>query len=293
MLAFGLLALAGIAMRPLLPIDETRYLAVAWEMRLGGDWIVPHLNGALYSQKPPLLFWLINLVWLGSGVSEVAARLVGPAAGLVAIWQTARLSLRLWPGAPERAAGAAWALVGLSAWSLYAGLTMFDALLTVAVLAGVLALVGDEVGGRGWIGLGAALALGVLAKGPVILVHLMPVAVLMPLLRPEPAGRAARRVGLALLFALVLVALWLGPAILRGGAEYRDAVLWTQSAGRVANAFDHGRPVWFSWRCCRWCSGHGHGRGRSGGRHPRRRGGRISGCGSVRPGRYPCFSSSA
>jgi len=43
-----------------LPIDETRYLAVAWEMRQTGEFLVPHLNGALYSQKPPLLFWLIN-----------------------------------------------------------------------------------------------------------------------------------------------------------------------------------------------------------------------------------------
>jgi hypothetical protein len=45
---------------PVLPIDETRYLAVAWEMRLHGDFLVPHLNGAPYSDKPPLLFWLIN-----------------------------------------------------------------------------------------------------------------------------------------------------------------------------------------------------------------------------------------
>ena len=46
MAAFGALAVFGVLARPLLPIDETRYLAVAWEMRLSGDWIVPHLNGA-------------------------------------------------------------------------------------------------------------------------------------------------------------------------------------------------------------------------------------------------------
>jgi 4-amino-4-deoxy-L-arabinose transferase-like glycosyltransferase len=36
---------ASFSLRPLLPVDETRYLSVAWEMWLGGNWLVPHLNG--------------------------------------------------------------------------------------------------------------------------------------------------------------------------------------------------------------------------------------------------------
>src|SRR5689334_12374659 len=59
---------------PPLPIDETRYLAVAWEMHTSGDFLVPHLNGELYSQKPPLLFWLINAGWLVTGVHAWTAR---------------------------------------------------------------------------------------------------------------------------------------------------------------------------------------------------------------------------
>ena len=66
---FLVVALAGILARPLLPVDETRYLAVAWEMRVGGHWLVPRLNGEIYSHKPPLLFWLVNLVWTITGVS--------------------------------------------------------------------------------------------------------------------------------------------------------------------------------------------------------------------------------
>ena len=56
---------------PALPIDETRYLGVAWEMRVHGDFIVPHLNGATYSDKPPLLFWLINIAWTVFGYERV------------------------------------------------------------------------------------------------------------------------------------------------------------------------------------------------------------------------------
>ena len=50
----------AIGFRPLLPVDETRYLAVAWEMWRDGNFLVPHLNGETYSHKPPLLFWLMH-----------------------------------------------------------------------------------------------------------------------------------------------------------------------------------------------------------------------------------------
>ncbi len=245
MFAFAMVAGLGILMRPLLPIDETRYLAVAWEMRQSGNWIVPHLNGALYAQKPPLLFWLIDLEWALFGVSETGARLVGPLAGVAGLFLTGRLAGRLWPDDPALSGRAAWMLAGFSTWALYAGLTMFDALLGVAVLVGMSALVADRDGRFGWIGLGSALAFGVLAKGPVILVYLLPAALAMPFLRPERWTVSLRRIGLGLLLALGLVGLWLVPALVLGGAEYREAVLWTQSAGRVANAFDHARPFWF------------------------------------------------
>ncbi len=45
--------------------------------------------------------------------------------------------------------------------------------------------------------------------------------------------------------ALALVGLWLIPAVLSGGQEYRAAILWTQSAGRIAGSFAHARPWWF------------------------------------------------
>ena len=53
----------ALSYRPLMPIDETRYVGVAWDMWLRGDWLVPQLNGRPYPDKPPLLFWLIKLGW--------------------------------------------------------------------------------------------------------------------------------------------------------------------------------------------------------------------------------------
>jgi len=71
----------ALKFRPLLPVDETRYLAVAWEMWRDGNFIVPHLNGMTYSHKPPLLFWLMHLGWSIFGVNDWWPRLVAPLFG--------------------------------------------------------------------------------------------------------------------------------------------------------------------------------------------------------------------
>lgn len=245
MLGFGFVAVLGVLVRPLLPIDETRYLAVAWEMRLTGDWIVPHLNGAIYGHKPPLLFWLINLVWSVTGVSEVAARLIGPAFGMATIAVTALLAQRLRPGDQAAGGPAALALAGLATFSVFAGLTMFDAMLALATASGALALTYARSSRFGWIGFGAAVALGVLAKGPVILLHLLPLAILSPVWAGIAWRRMAAGLGLGLLVAIALVSFWLIPALVLGGADYRTEILWTQSAGRMVESFAHLRPWWF------------------------------------------------
>lgn len=252
---FAIVALAGIFLRPLLPVDETRYIAVAWEMFQSGDHFVPTKNFALYTHKPPLLFWSINLVWAMFGVSEVGARVVGPAFALLAIFLTARLAQRIWPGETGIAGRAAWALAGSFAFVVFGGSLMFDAALTVAVLVGVMSLVAVARSSRWqfWLVFGFALALGTLAKGPVIFIHLLPVAVLMPVwgrqmaeeAGPVTAGQLGAGIGIAILAGLAIVLLWLLPAIIQGGEEYRNAILWKQSAGRITQSFAHSRPIYW------------------------------------------------
>lgn len=249
-LLFALAALTLILLRPLTPIDETRYLAAAWEMRIGGSPWVPHLNGALYGHKPPLLFWLVNLVWALTGVSEFAARLVGPAFAVLSVALTGLLARRLWPGDPARAGAAALILAVSPMLLLYGSTTMFDAMLSVAALAAMLALWSAVRHPRpaAWIGLGAAIALGVYAKGPVILVHVLPAVLAVPLWAGSSRPSARVLLGgaaLALGVAVGLVALWLVPALILGGAEYRFEVLWRQSSGRMMQSFAHQRPMWF------------------------------------------------
>jgi 4-amino-4-deoxy-L-arabinose transferase-like glycosyltransferase len=240
-----------LATRPLLPVDETRYLTVAWEMWLRDGWLVPTLNFAPYSQKPPLLFWLINAVWSVTGVSQIAARLVPVVVTLISLYLTVALGRVLWPSRPAAAAVAVLVLVGSFPFLVYGGLVAFDVLLTLWVLLGAIALFKVATGGgRGWWVLFAvALGFGILAKGPVAVLHLLPVALLAPLW----AGGAPGRSWLGWYGALVIAFLggaaiglgWAIPAAEAGGPDYANAILWRQTAGRVASAFAHPRPWWF------------------------------------------------
>ncbi len=250
------LALAGallvllVALRPLLPVDETRYLSIAWDMRLSGDFVHMSRNGDLYAEKPPLLFWLVNAVWLVTGGSEFAARLVGPACALATVAITARLGRVLWPGQTGLPLRAVLILAGFPVFLTYGSLTMFDGLLAIAVTWGALTLwrIGSGAAGwRTWAVFGLTLALGTYAKGPVILVHLLPLLLTMGYWAPAAPARGVRLAGflLALAVALAVVAAWLLPTLLTGPPEYRAALLWSRSAARVTGGVAHDRPVWF------------------------------------------------
>lgn len=255
-LAFAALLILCVLARPVLPVDETRYLAVAWEMHLSQDIFHLTRNFAPYAHKPPLLFWLINLVWLIGG-SEFAARLVGPAFAVIALVGTAALARRIWEGHVGTGIRAAAILSGFLIFALYGSATMFDTMLTLAVLTGIAALwsIGEGQGNGPsqtwgpWVALGLAFGLGTYAKGPVILVHLVPLIVTMRLWAPHPPswGQTLRGTGLALAIGLALVALWLIPALVTADAAYRKELLWTQSFDRVAGGMAHDRPFWFLW----------------------------------------------
>jgi len=71
----GGLWLASLGERPLFNPDEGRYAEIPREMLAGGDWVIPHLNGVAYAEKPPLQYWATALSYRLFGVNEFAARL--------------------------------------------------------------------------------------------------------------------------------------------------------------------------------------------------------------------------
>lgn len=246
-----ILLAATLTTRPLLPIDETRYLSVAWEMWIEGEILVPQLNGQAYSHKPPLLFWLIQLGWWAFGVDHWWPRLVAPLFGLACLFTTAALARRLWPGGSDIASLAPLILLGSLLWTIFTTLTMFDTLVAFFTLLGLLGIVMAWRGSpaRGWALLGLAIGLGVLAKGPVILVYALPPALLAPWWArdPRPVSWPAWYGGLAaaLLLGTAIALAWAIPAAAAGGAAYGESILWGQTTGRLVGSFAHGRPLWW------------------------------------------------
>ena len=243
---------AAIFFRPPLPVDETRYLSVAWEMWQSHQFLVPHVNGVAYSHKPPLLFWLMQFGWWLFGVNEWSARLTAPLFGLGSMLLSMRLGSVLWPENKEIARTLPFVLLGMVVWSVYGTMTLFDMPVVFFSLTAYLGLLRAQQGQGGWPWLlvGLAVGLGLLSKGPVIFLYIVPPAVLAPWWN---SGRLSTRrwyggLLLALAGGIILALGWALPAARAGGPEYGHAILLGQTTGRMVHSFAHERPFfWYAF----------------------------------------------
>jgi 4-amino-4-deoxy-L-arabinose transferase-like glycosyltransferase len=181
----ALVAVLWFAMLPLRPLfnpDEGRYAEIPREMLAGGDWVIPHLNGLAYIEKPPLQYWATAAALSVFGHGEFAARFYTGCCALVTLGVVWLVAWTLWQTA------AAWrAAAVLSSMVLFVVLGQLLTLdmsltfyMTLSLAGFLLAQPAPLQSGaeRGWmlVAWGAA-ALGVLTKGLVAAV--IPAAVLL------------------------------------------------------------------------------------------------------------------
>jgi hypothetical protein len=97
---FMLLAVASLLLFPLLgregltDPDESAYAEAVREMAERGDWLVPHLYGEPFLDKPILIYWIMGASFRLLGESELAARLPSTLMAillLLAVWRLGTL----------------------------------------------------------------------------------------------------------------------------------------------------------------------------------------------------------
>lgn len=180
--------LLGIDQYSLLNENEGRYAEIAREMLARGDFIIPHLNGLPYLEKPPLLYYLTALSFSIFGINDVAARLVPIGASMLSLFTLVWFGRAI--GRPLAGLFAALALGSSLGFVLLGNVLMTDALynalLCSALLVAYVGLIGAE---RRLLCIAyGLLALAVLAKGLVALVLFY--LVLLPMaLFPHAQGR--------------------------------------------------------------------------------------------------------
>ncbi|HEU4517612.1 MAG TPA: glycosyltransferase family 39 protein [Steroidobacteraceae bacterium] len=165
---------------PLLDPTESRYAEIARQMFAAGDWVTPWIApGEPFWGKPPLAFWMTAGSFQLLGVSDFAARLPHLFGGLLVAWMTWDwLSLR----SRREAALAVALLAGSLLFFVSAGAVMTDMALAIGLMAVMrgywLALHGQQTHrGREQILMFAGFAVGLLAKGPIALMAVVPIVV--------------------------------------------------------------------------------------------------------------------
>ena len=87
-LLFGLLYFFQLGDSNLVNPDEGRYAEIPREMVATGDYVLPHLNGVVYFEKPPLMYWALAGSLRAFGPDEFALRAVPALFALAGVLMT-------------------------------------------------------------------------------------------------------------------------------------------------------------------------------------------------------------
>ena len=241
----------GATQRDLWTTGEHRYAEVARVVTAEGrDHLVPHLNGEVYPDKPPLFFWAAGVghrfLGLGLPLSSKVPSILG---GAFTVMLTFLLGRRWYGTAAGIAAAAVLATTDLFDWaSRFAHL---DAFLTTIITSVMYCFVRadatprEEPGNRNlWTALGfLAVGAGILVKGPPA--PLIPgVTILVFLLWTAPRDLLTPKFAWGALLAVLPGAVWAYAAAQDAGWGYIDDLVRGHAFAHAAGDIDKVQP-WF------------------------------------------------
>ncbi|MEN9517613.1 MAG: hypothetical protein RLZZ381_201 [Cyanobacteriota bacterium] len=201
-----IVTLLGLGSYGLYEPHEGHFAMVGQEMLWRNDWVTPHLNGAPYLNKPPLLYWLIAWTTGIFGSTEFAARLPIGLAGWVGIVITWKWTRELWGIDSSRVA--ALMLSVTLGWFIFTHQILIDALLGTFLISSNYFLWRSlyQPHRLNWWGTYVSLALCILTKGLIGVVFPLLGCLGLIIVRRDLKilGRIKLYQGLLLMLAIIL-----------------------------------------------------------------------------------------